>query len=176
MSMVEGGLRDRLVFESFALHVKTGLEALGWVGVTTGPRKPQFGFRTTPVPDVEEIPANTIAVTFETVDMSDGEIGSNLTENSHAAWVDIYTDTTDPNGYALAMQISGDVRDLLRGKMRSIGFEEPVFQLVDNRDPDDPVVFGWCDLEDIVQERSASETRSKRWWVAVAATVVEARE
>lgn len=174
---VEGGLRDRLVFESFARHVRDGLAARGWVDVVSGPRKPQFQFRTSPVPDAEEVQPNTIAVSFETVDMHDIEIGSNQTENSHSAWVDIYTDTTDPNGYALAMEVSGDVRDMLAGKLSSIGYDAAGFPLIDVRDPDpEPVQLGWCDLEDIVQERSMNEKRSKRYWVAVGAQVVEARE
>lgn len=169
---LEGGALDRAVFESFVLHVRTGLEDLGWVGSpSTG--KTQFTFRSKPFRRHEEITPNTIVAAVETTDPYAAEIGSNATINEHSGWIDIYTDTQHQFGQAVATEVAGDVRDMLLGKMSSIGYTEPVFPLFDFT-VQPPEQIGWCELEDVHQEKDAVGD-PKFHWSAVNVTIVEAR-
>lgn len=167
MTVVEGGLRDRLVFESFHTMVKTALTDLGWF--EPGRKHAPVVFRTTAVPEGEQIPANTVAVSSEDLDDSPGEIGSTLTEDRTVVWVDFYAESD-----ALGRHLIGDVRDVLRGKMPSIGRTDPSFVVLDfTVVAPHPELF-LVGIEDVAVERSHSPT-AQRHWFAVTCSLVEDR-
>lgn len=168
---LHGGRRDRAVFESFANHVRDGLVACGWID---GSGRPQFTFRTKPVPEIDSVPPNTVVVSVDAIDSYDAELGSNMSVNEHSAWVDVYTDTEYEHGQALAREIIGDLRDMLRGQYYSLGYDEPVMTLWDySQNP--AVKAGYCLLEDIQTIQDNSLKLSKRNWVALAVKIVEDR-
>lgn len=64
------------------------------------------------------------------------------------------------NTKALGQHLSGDVRDLLRGKLYSIGYDTAGFAVVDPADTDvPPETLFWVDVDDVQRERDDSQPR-----------------
>ena len=163
----QGGLRDRMVFESFAYMLKDGLTQLGWF--EPGRSHAPLNWRTSIVPEAEEMPINTLAVASEDVTSDDGEIGSNMSEDRFIVIVDFYAESD-----ALGRHVSGDIRDLLRGKMPPIS-EDPVFAVYDFRE-EPPVPFSWVDIDRVTLDRSHGfDAPFRRHWFSILAQLVEAR-
>lgn len=170
---VEGGLRDRLVAESFVRHVKAGLTAKGWF--ESGVPAPPVVVVTTHLPDTSEmnVDANTyVVVLVEDSSDVDAEVGSGLTEDRTTGWVDVYAKTD-----AIAAHLSGDVRDLLRGKLPSVGYDTAGFTVRNwfVTDPDDLEDLFWVDVEDVQRDRDPDQSRATRFHYQVSAELVEFR-
>lgn len=170
MSVVEGGLRDRFLDDSFINHVRVGLDALGWFD--TGRRHPPLQLVTTHLPATEEMNVDTstyVVVLTESVAGSDAEIGSGLTEDRVYGWVDVFA-----NDKGLARHLAGDCRDLLRGKMPSINYDTAGFTVVnwEEYDPDD---LFWVDIEDVQLDSEPDQGRDGRFHYQVSADLVEFR-
>jgi hypothetical protein len=164
---VEGGLRDRFIFESFAAPLRAALDDLGWFDA--GRKHKPVLFSTEAVGLSTPIPVNTIVVSTEDIDADPGELGSNLTEDRVIAWIDVYAEDD-----SIGRHLSGDIRDILRGKMPSISIEDPGFMVLDWEQPDPKPELFFVDVEDVMLDRSPNPT-AQRHWFQVSCVLVEDR-
>lgn len=167
MSFIEGGLRDRLLFESFHAMIKDALTEIGWF--QSGRQHKPINFVTTAVDLDKEIPDNTLAVSTEDLDDEPAELGSTLTFDRVMAWVDFYAESD-----ALGRHLQGDVRDILRGKMESIDRTDPSFMVVDMREPDPKPELFLVEIENVATVRD-KRPGGQRHWYAVSCDLIEAR-
>lgn len=170
MSMVEGGLRDRLVAHSVHELVRAVLEDLGWFDAGRQ-HLPVTLIDRDPGDDPQEIPAfNTVAVFDEDVSGVGYELGSTASEDAITFYADVYA-ANDSIGRSL----SGDLRAALEGKMAAIGRVAPVLTVQDYRQSPPTPLFS-CEIVDVLRDRGHDETRGwRRHWWTVRFTVVDAR-
>ena len=166
---LEGGLYDRLRFESYCRWIRHGLAELGWFDA--GRRHQPVVFRTSAVRADEKITPNLIVVSDGPHDVEDAELGSNAGFDSTEVWVTIYSEND-----ALGRQLRGDVFSMVTGRFPSIGADEPGFTVYDLRTiaPDDltypPTVdeLGWVELERPAADREhdpATGDERNTWYV-----------
>lgn len=172
MSTIEGGLRDRFIEEALYRTVRDGLEALGWfddnrwhepIHLIQRPLKPN-----------ESVELNTINVVNASIGGDDIELGSNLSEDRHVKWIDVYGESD-----AFSTHVAGDIKDILRGKMPSIGRAAAVLEVFDYRDePDvdsvepDPIFV--VDVDRVITEHARSSSNEwERFWYSVQVELVD---
>lgn len=118
----------------------------------------------------DPIALNTLAVSD--VDIADVEIemGSNYTEDRWTMYVDFYAESD-----SLGTDVAGDVRDILRGKIPSIGRGRPimaVYDLTQSPAPAEPIFY--CDIENVVLDRAHNASRPQSYhWYSVRCDVVD---
>lgn len=162
-----GGLRDRMVFESCASMIHAELDTLGWFDADRA--HAPINWRTSIVPENEELPINTLAISSEDSRHYDMEIGSGLSEDRMIVIVDFYAESD-----ALGRHLAGDVRDILRGKMPP-GRTDPSFTVYDYRDTPPTALFV-AEVEGVMLDRSHGfDAPFRRHWFSVLAELVEER-
>lgn len=126
-----GGLRDRVIEESFHRMLKAALTQLGWL--THRPDRLDVTYQPEPLdPAVETIVPNLINAVIEGIDPEEEqELGSTLSDDTHLLYVDVYAESE-----AVGKQLAGDIRCILEGKMPSIGRDWPVLTVYDYTDVD----------------------------------------
>lgn len=166
MPFYVGGIRDRLVHDSLYNYVKNGLTAIGWMN--SGRQHAPLVL----VPEMkdweEELALNTITVSPSNVYDEQWELGSYATKNTTTYWIDVYGESE-----ALGLQISGDIRDILRGKFTGLGFgaaELPVFDYTQAT----PSRIFYCDIEHVRRDRSQSYSkRYQRFLYMISVDVID---
>lgn len=125
MSTVTGGLRARLLHDSFTATIENGLAGLGWLDSGRSHQPLQFlhGPHTWSVP----VEFNTIVVTSQSAQSDEIEMGSNLIANSTEIYAELYAETD-----SLGMHLANDVRDLLRGRLPG-GADREIIPILDYR-------------------------------------------
>lgn len=166
MALIEGGIRDRLIFESCHRMIHDALNQLGWFGQLGTPARPipPIVWRTERYDDDQRIPVNALVVSSEDTNSADLEVGSLLSEDATQFWVDFY-----PVDDELGKHVMGDVRAILQGKMASANRVEPGFWVTDHR-PNAPVPGAdlfWVEIEDVqslhsVRQSSTPEVQLQR--------------
>lgn len=158
MSIVVGGQRTRFIVDSLYLMVQEALAALGWMDV--GREHDPIIFRDDPVGVDEEVPYNTIAFEDTISSDSEAEIGSLLTIDDITVFIDIYAESE-----SLGRHLSGDVRDILRGKLPAVGRNAPVLDVYDFNQAT-PVPVFTCQLERIRTDRAHNWPQAwrKHWY------------
>lgn len=178
MTEAIGGWRDRLIWESCHRALHDALEDLGWFNDLGNASKPidPIVWSTKSLKDDEVIPPNFLVLSSEDTDGDSAEIGSSLTEDSVEMWLDFY-----PVNDALGRHLMGDVRDLLRGKMPTVGFSEAGLMVVDYRpaslsDTSGEDLF-WVDIEGVAEVHNAGNpaTPELRTWRSVTWRIVDER-
>ena len=111
------------------------------------------------------MPPNTIAITAEDVGDDEIELGSLLTEDLWTYYIDVYGDT-DPRTMYAAMDCAYDIRDLLRGKLPTIGYGNPAFPVYDLRQAT-PIVLFHCEIENVIVDRARDYPKAwqQNWYV-----------
>lgn len=158
MSTYTGGIRLRLIKDSFYQMVKDSLEARNWFAA--GRRHSPVEFvRDRLDPSVQILP-NKIALATDDIIGYEAELGSDLRENIWAFTLDIYAENDD-----LGLELAGELRDILRGKMRSIGRTTPTFSVMDYSLAT-PVPIFTCEIEDAEFGRINDNPKpyNKFWW------------
>ena len=126
---IEGGLLDRLVFESFHRYLRAKLDEKGWFDQSSlSPGVRPVRFQSEPADAAATITANLVTVTTDTTDSTPAETGSDLEEQLTTWWVTIYAQND-----AVGRHLRGDCHAILAGKMPSIGAESAGFQVYDWR-------------------------------------------
>ncbi len=164
---IVGGLRARLIRQSIFQYVYDGLDELGWFDPTR-PHLP-VTFESKAQDTEEEIRLNTAALSDENDAESGWELGSNMTENSWQFYIDIFAESD-----ALGLHFIQDVRDLLRGRFTSIGYDRESFDVYDYRQATPPVLF-ICSIENVDVDKAHGFL--KPWlqhWYGCAFEVVDA--
>ena len=148
MTTLVGGIRDRLIHDSLYHLVKNGLTALGWFN-------PSPTGYTNPVQIIPEqvtwdqqLPLNTITIAPGNVSDQEFEIGSFAFRNEKQFYIDVYGENE-----ALSIQISGDIRDILRGKFPDLGFSQATLDVLDYTQSTPSKIF-FCDIENVQVDRT----------------------
>lgn len=166
MTTYVGGLRLRLIKDNFYDMVRLALDDLDWFA---------SGRSTLPVVLVPEqidasveIKPNTIGISTENLFDQEYELGSNLSENRWNVYIDILAEDE-----AVGVNLSGDVFDILRGKISAISRTRPAFSVYDLPPNDTDVIFT-CEIENIEvnRVREWDKPYNKYWWV-VACEIVD---
>lgn len=147
MPAIVGGTRARLVRESLYNMLYDALEDLGWLDLV-GRDHATIHFTGRVVDRLTEIPVNTAVLSDEGRNDIGWELGSNMTESSWTYFFDFYAEDD-----ALGKDLINDVRDILGGRMSSLGRNDPSFLVYDYRQATPPAIFR-CQLEDIVVDRA----------------------
>lgn len=120
--MTVGGLRDRLLKDSFFAQIQQALNVLGWCDVGRY-HKPIV---LTDKPKHWDIPVkpNTVTVDFTGSTVEEWEVGSLLTSDLHVGYIDIFAEND-----SLGTHLSNDLRDWLRGRLQAtpVGVTFPIY-------------------------------------------------
>lgn len=162
-----GGKRDRLIYENFAFMVEDSLRALGWMDPTNKlVTKPLEVLAEPEPPNVEVVP-NKISIMAEDTLSEGTEMGSNYDNIRWNYYVEIFAENE-----AVGKHLAGDVRDILKGKISSIGRDIPYLQVLDV-ELATPVELFWCFIDEVESQRTRSwdSTIRQNWWTV--ACIVE---
>lgn len=158
---VVGGLRDRLLKDSFHAIVDQALSTLGWFD----PDRYHRPINLIEKPQAWDVPvtANTVAVDFTGSEVSEWEVGSRLTSDVHIGYVEIFAEND-----SLGAHLSNDMRDWLRGRLQTArtGVTFPIF---DYRAGSTPPVIGYMDIDAVSAVRNIAATNDTwlRHWYRV---------
>lgn len=141
-----GGQRQRLIFDSFYRMLHDVLEARGWFDSVDGRAQVSMTFE--PVALQEAIAFNTIAVSDEDLTDNEAELGSNFGEIRWTFYVDFFAENR-----VVGRDLIGDVRDILKGRMESLGRTGPMLPVYDWTQATPTVIF-YCEIEDVVVDRA----------------------
>lgn len=173
MTVYVGGLRERLVQDSMYYKINNGLSALGWFNPNpTGYTHP-VNLIPEQVPWSEEIPLNSVTVSMDHVVGEEWEVGIDTYRNEYVFYIDVYGEND-----ALGRQISGDIRDLLRGKFPNLGtgrggYSQPTLDVYDYSHATPSWIF-FCDLEDVIRDRMHNfPHRWQRYLYTVRVTAID---
>lgn len=167
MTTIVGGIRARLIRDSVYHCIYDALAELGWFD--SGRRHLPIVFDGGLVDQAEEIQLNTVALVDEDLVADDLELGSNLAEHNWTFYVDFYAEND-----VIGKELINDVRDILAGRMSTIGRAHSSVTVYDYREATPSELFT-VQLEDIVVDRA--HDFPKPWlkhWYACRFTVVDA--
>jgi hypothetical protein len=164
--VMSGGLRARLIRDSLEELVRSSLDALGWFDA---------GRQHAPIRIIEEPNDWDEPIEFNSISVSGGdlvdaelELGSTATEDTWTYYCDCYMEDE-----SVAIAISGDIREALRGKLPDIGRTGPVMDVYDFRD-DPPDVIFTCELQNIIVDRGRGFSQPwLRYWFTVRVEIVD---
>lgn len=165
-----GGVRARFIYDSIWDIINNGLRALGWYNPTIynsdgslNPSAPSNARKHHPVNFVpeqlnwdQEIQINTLAFVPENVTDKEWELGSLMTEDRWIYYLDFFAENE-----AISIQLTGDIRDILRGKLSSIGRGYgPLVDICDLAQPGHYKI-GYVQIENVTVDRVPTYTQ--RW-------------
>lgn len=156
---IVGGLRTRLIFDSIYNMINDSLTSLGWFGA--GREHLPIQFLAEPVDEENEIALNTLALFAEDGSSLDIELGSNYATHNRNYYLDFYAEN-----HALGEHLIYDVRDIIEGRMPSIGRIAPVASVYDYRvTPTPPEIFVVeFDFVQIDRAHDFIKPWQKHWW------------
>lgn len=164
--MIVGGLRMRLLHDSLHALVVEGLTELGWLD----PDRSHGPIRVLTQPTRWDTPIqpNIVAIDHESVTSTEFEVGSLLTEDTVISYVEIYAESD-----SLGMDLSNDVRDVLRGRL-TMATIYGTFPIYDYRHATPPIV-GHATVNAVNSLRNAaiSEENWVRHWFRVRAEILD---
>jgi hypothetical protein len=172
MSVYIGGLRERIIRDNLRNMIEESLNELGWFD--DGRNHKPVDIKSAPYDNDVEIVPNAVGIAFEESFNEELEMGSNLTETSHDAYIDIYAESD-----AVGMQLSGDIYDIVRGKFSSLALSGISAQpngrmkIKDPTQAGNPVIF-YVGLEEIHMHRNRKwrDQFNKFWWT-IAVTIID---
>ena len=142
-----GGIRQRAVYDSVYYEINRALTALGWFD--SGRQHLPIDFRADAVDPDTEVPFNTLVLMGEnTRSPNELEMGSNYSDHRTAFYVDLFAESK-----GLGDHLIYDIRDILDGRMPSIGRAAPTIALYDYSQAT-PVSFSTAYLEFIEVDRA----------------------
>lgn len=156
--VVAGGLRSRFIRDSLQNMLRDSLEARGWF--ESNRRHKPLLFVIESLDWDQPIELNSLAVSAADMNGTSAEMGSNLTDDQLDFYVDFYAESE-----TLGLDVIHDVRDILRGKLSSIGRWRPILEVYDYSLATTVVIFN-CDIEDVVVDRATGFNRPwmKHMW------------
>lgn len=166
MSIPVGGLRNRLIKESFYRMLRAALDDLGWLD--TDEWFDPVTVRSTFVDDEEEIVPNVVALADDDQLSAELEMGSNLTEFRLPYFIDVYAQSA-----AVGQHLATDIRDILQGRFPSIGRNASNFTVM-NYAQATPTDLFTCDIEEIEVNRAHNFTKEyEKYWYAIYCEIVD---
>lgn len=161
-----GGLRARLIRDSLEELVRSGLTARGWFAA--GRYHSPIQVVSEPNDWDEPITVNSIAISGGDLVDDDIELGSSACEDRWTYYVDFYGENE-----SIGLDVATEIRDILRGKLPSIGRSAPVMSVLDFRQATPTALFS-CDLENIFVDRGRGFSQPwLRYWFSVRVEIVD---
>lgn len=166
MSIFVGGLRARLIKDSIYEMLYYNLQSLGWF--TPSLKRSNITFPSESVPVDEQVPLNTLVLADETLDTEPIELGSNLGEASWQFFVDFYAEND-----TLGLHLIRDVKDILEGRMLSIGRSFPVIDIYDYSAATPEKIFDVL-VEDVRVDKAHNQLQPwLRHWYSCEFTIID---
>lgn len=164
--MYTGGLRHRLIKDSLSAMVKASLDDLGWFNDTSWFTK--VNYVDSSIDPADNVPVNTVALTTEDFHTTEAELGSDLEQVRWECFVDIYAEDE-----ATGLHLSGDILDILKGKMPNIGRIGSGFNVLDYTQDPSPFIFR-CDIEEVTKARVREwEKPHEKFWYVVGGWIID---
>lgn len=161
MTDVVGGLRTRFIHDSLTAVLEKGLGLQGWFD----PGRQHQPLTLLHGPHHWDVPVayNAIVLTNQAIEVNDEvEVGSNLSTDRLAITIDFYAEND-----ALGVEVTNDMRDLLRGRLPG-GADNAGFPILDFRLPT-PAPIGRAEVLDVRVQRSLVQVPEE--WVRHVYTV-----
>lgn len=179
MTVIQGGEREVLIWESVHRWFQSKLDDLGWFGplgapaAGGGPRVeiPSITWRTERIEDYAKIPVNTLVISHEDTHVELNETGSLSTTDSTDYWIEFFA--SDDH---MGRRVTGDVFALARGQMSQIDVEETVIPVFDWRVvpvPVEPLFYVHIESPDRVHGGQNPERPEMRHWFGVSFVIVD---
>lgn len=166
MTQPVGGLRKRMVRESLYQMLHESLADLHWFD--TGRQHAPILFESEPVNPQEPVPINTIGLADENDDATEIELGSNLAEHRWTFYVDFFAEKD-----SLGLHVSGDIQDILEGRIGSIGRNDPIFTVYDLTLATPPALFN-CQIDLVMRDKAVTWTKPhQKHWYSVRFDVID---
>lgn len=156
LSTVAGGLRARLLRDSFRNMIEAGLSEIGWFDIDRQHRPVRLV--AAPANWDEPIEPNLIAVSTTDTEDFELELGSDAARTVIPFFIDVYAEDE-----AVGESLSGDIRDIVRGRYPSIGRVRATFDIYDYRQAT-ATPIGYCLINDVNRNRQA--TRVERAYLS----------
>lgn len=167
MATIVGGLRARLIRDSLFHMLHDSLSSLGWFSANR--RHQPLIFTGTDIDRLTEVPLNTLVLSDDNLTEVDFELGSNGVESTWTYYVDFYAEDD-----SVGKHLIHDVRDILGGRMSTIGRTHPVCPVYDYRQATPSLIF-YVDLERIVVDRAHDFPKMwQKHWYACRFDVIDA--
>lgn len=153
-----GGLRYRLIHDSLYNMLHDALDDRGWFDVV--PDRREVTFPTEPQDLTTEIQFNTIGLADGDITDDDAELGSTLGEMRWTFYLDFFAEDR-----STGVDFINEVRDILKGRMPSIGRDRAVLPVYDYTLATPTVIF-YCDIEDVLVDKAQNVSNSwlKNWY------------
>ena len=158
--MYTGGKLHRLVNDNFYNMIHDALDAKGWFGA--GRRHQPVQMTPETIEDNQIIPPYTIAVSDENINSEDIELGSHLSEHRYQMYIDVYAESR-----AIGIDLAGDIKDLLEGRMTAINRDSPSFKVYDlSVQSATPIELFTVQIDEVElrREREFSNEYKKYWY------------
>lgn len=158
MTGLRGGLRSRLISDSFRVMVIAALADLGWFD--TGRRHAPIDYVTRPEEWREEVAPNTLAISPEQWNPEDGGLGNQQFDRTRM-YIDFFSENE-----AVGIHLAHDLQSALLGLMPSIGRRGPQLEVFDTGQAT-PTVITVLDIEDVRVERAVGFPHEwqRHWFV-----------
>lgn len=163
---MRGGLRSRLILDSARVAIIAALEDLGWFDATVYDDPPGLR-RHRPVQYLAkpahwdiEVALNSFTVSAE--DVSDDDLGlGGEVEDTLRCYVDIFGQDDQ-----FGIHFAADIRDVLVGKVPSIGRDAPYVDVYDLRAAT-PYAFTTLEVDAVRIDRAENTSRpwQDHWWM-----------
>lgn len=158
--MPVGGIRRRLIKHSFEMMLRNSLDQLDWFE----PNRNHDPVTIISIPmdeyGPEEIKPNVISIAPEGERSEYWEMGSLMEEVRWDFYIDIFAEN-----HAIGIHLTGDVEDIIKGKMPSIGRNRPHLEVLDYQQATPTPLFV-CQIENVIVERVRDWTHplQKHWY------------
>lgn len=167
MTIVVGGLRTRLIRDSIYHMIYDALEELGWFDA--GRRHLPISFTGDITAQDDEIAFNTVTISVEDTYESDLELGSNAVETTTTFYVDFFAEND-----AIGTHLINDVRDIVAGRMSTIGRTHARVPIFDFRMATPAVIFN-VEIERVQVDRALGFPKPwQKHWYACNFEVIDA--
>ena len=166
MTIYVGGRRRRLIKDNFYNLINDSLDALDWFDPSRK-HKP-VSVVNSQIDNSDEIKPNVVGISTEDLVSEDMELGSNLESNIWSVFVDVFAESEN-----LGLHLAGDIYDIVRGKLPSIGRTDSSFEVLDLSAATPSSLFV-CEFESIElgRNRDWAKPYNKFWWT-VALEIVD---
>lgn len=155
---IVGGLRVRLIRDSLYAMVEDALTDLGWMNPAR--QHTPINMIDTEVPFDQEIPFNTLSMSWLDNFNNEWEMGSRLTEFRHNVYFDFYAEDD-----VLGLQMAHDLAAIFEGRFPSIGRTNNYFSVYDYSQATPPEI-AVCEIEDVSVDKARDFPKpwQRHWW------------
>lgn len=163
--MYAGGLRLRLIADNFENMLRTSLDDLGWFD--SGRKHKDVVLISKPLNPDEEIKPNMIGISAEDRYGIGWELGSEFEETTWEFYIDIFAESN-----SVGVHLAGDVLDICKGKLSSIGRDRPNLEVLDLTMATPTTLF-YCNFDTIemARQRVWNKPHQQFWWTVLVEVV-----